>query len=75
VAFARIVERILVERVGIVRVAARGVECRRVEEQIVKFSRRRRPLLAERLGDVESRWRDRIGAGRFGGDATVIAPP
>ena len=54
-----VVERVVVDHVGIVRVTARGVERRRIEEQIVKFSRRRRPLLADHLGDVENLWRDR----------------
>ena len=50
--------RVEVDHVGIVRITARGVERRRIEEQIVKFSRRRRPLLADHLCDVENLWRD-----------------
>ena len=52
----------MLETTGIcirIRSAARGVERCRIEEQIVQFSRRRRPLLAEHLGDVENLWRDR----------------
>jgi len=45
--------------IGIVRVGGRGVERCRIEEQIVEFSRRRRPLLAEYLCDVENLWRER----------------
>jgi hypothetical protein len=45
--------------IRIVRVGGRDVERCRIEEQIVEFSRRRRPVLAEHLGDVENLWRDR----------------
>ena len=45
--------------IRIVRVTGRGVERCRIEEQIVKFRRRRRPGLAEHLGDAENLWRDR----------------
>ena len=49
-----VVEQVAMDRVEIVRVAGHGVE-----EQVVEFSRRRRPLPAERLGHVENLWRDR----------------